>query len=71
MPLPLPLASIVSVLLLFQHHMSCVTWAAGRGYKEIVSQLLARGAQVNTADKVSQITPPPPSPVNLTLYLKT
>lgn len=34
-----------------QHHISCLTWAAGRGYTEIVRTLLGAQAKVNTADK--------------------
>ena len=39
------------ILCLFQHHISCLTWAAGRGYTEIVKSLLEAQAKVNTADK--------------------
>ena len=34
-----------------QHHMSCLTWAAGRGHTDIVHALLSHGAKVNTSDK--------------------
>ena len=37
----------------FQYFVSCLTWAAGRGYTEIVEALLIHGAKVNTADKVT------------------
>ena len=32
--------------------MSCLTWAAGRGYVEIVKLLLEHNCKVNTVDKV-------------------
>ena len=34
------------------YHISSLLWAAGRGYAEIVKELLAHGAKVNVADKV-------------------
>ena len=37
---------------IIQHHMSCLTWAAGRGHTDIVGMLLLHNAKVNTADKV-------------------
>ena len=43
---------VVCYLSLFQHHMSCLTWAAGRGHYDVVKILLRCGAKVNTADKV-------------------
>ena len=36
-----------------QHHMSCLTWAAGRGHTEIVRELIHYNAKVTTADKVT------------------
>lgn len=33
--------------------MTCLAWAAGRGYTEIVRELIQHGAKVNVADKVS------------------
>ena len=44
-----------SHLFLLQHHMSCLTWAAGRGYTEVVRLLLEHEAKVNTADKVCEV----------------
>lgn len=32
--------------------MTCLAWAAGRGYEEIVRELLTYGAKVNATDKV-------------------
>lgn len=34
-------------------HISSLLWAAGRGYIDIVKELLAHGAKVNVGDKVS------------------
>jgi ankyrin repeat-rich membrane spanning protein len=31
--------------------MSCIIWAAGRGFVHIVEMLLEKGAKVNTTDK--------------------
>jgi len=36
-----------------QHHMSCLTWASGRGHTEIVRELIQYNARVTTADKVT------------------
>ena len=47
--------SVIIVVYLYlcpQHHISCLTWAAGRGYLSIVQLLLSKDAKVNTADKV-------------------
>ena len=44
---------VVAVAMPTQHHMSCLTWAAGRGHTEIVRQLIQFNAKVTTADKVS------------------
>lgn len=33
-------------------HISSLLWAAGRGYPEIVKELIAHGAKVNVGDKV-------------------
>ena len=44
---------VVAVATTMQHHMSCVTWAAGRGHTEIVRELLHYDAKVTTADKVT------------------
>lgn len=35
------------------YHINSLLWAAGRGYAEIVKELLAHGAKVNVGDKVS------------------
>lgn len=34
------------------YHISALLWASGRGYAEIVKELLAHGAKVNIVDKV-------------------
>lgn len=34
------------------YHISSLLWAAGRGYTDIVKDLLANGAKVNVGDKV-------------------
>jgi len=33
-------------------HISSLVWAAGRGYTDIVKDLIAHGAKVNVGDKV-------------------
>lgn len=33
-------------------HISSLLWAAGRGYPDIVKDLIAHGAKVNVGDKV-------------------
>jgi ankyrin repeat-rich membrane spanning protein len=37
------------------YHISSLLWAAGRGYTEIVKELLSYGAKVNVGDKVNII----------------
>lgn len=37
---------------IFQHNMSCLGWAAGRGHLGVVKALLEKEARVNTTDKV-------------------
>ena len=34
------------------YHISSLLWAAGRGYLDIVKDLIAHGAKVNVGDKV-------------------
>lgn len=34
------------------YHISSLVWAAGRGYTDIVKDLIAHGAKVNVGDKV-------------------
>lgn len=34
-------------------HISSLLWAAGRGYPDIVKDLIAHGAKVNVGDKVT------------------
>lgn len=36
-------------------HISSLLWAAGRGYPDIVKDLIAHGAKVNVGDKVIYI----------------
>ena len=38
------------------YHISSLLWAAGRGYTEIVKELLAFGAKVNVGDKVRRFS---------------
>lgn len=35
-------------------HISSLLWAAGRGYPDIVKDLIAHGAKVNVGDKVKR-----------------
>lgn len=38
-------------------HISSLLWAAGRGYPDIVKDLIAHGAKVNVGDKVIYCSP--------------
>ena len=39
-------------LFIFQHGMTALIWASGRGHTEVVNHLLVAGANPDAADKV-------------------